>query len=152
MDDVVRVSELIGNADRSQIQHPPLLQDALMQDGEELPNFDWEPNGGEGLNELDPPSNCHVPPTDSDTGGQHRDRYPFAAHVYGKGHTFMDVFDADPHADKRVENLYYPFASKQDWEMASWLLRSSLSMPAIDQFLHLELASCILHRPLSPIF
>ena len=151
MDDVVRVSELLGNADQSQIQRSPPLQDAFMQDGEELPNFDWEPNDRGGLNEHDPPSNCHhdVPPTDSDTG-RHQDRYPFAARVYGKGHTFMDVFDADPHADKRVENLYYPFASKQDWEMASWLLQSGLSMPAINQFLHLELVSYILHRPLSP--
>jgi len=29
------------------------------------------------------------------------------------------------------KNLYYPFASKQDWEMASWLLRSGLSMAAV---------------------
>src|SRR5882762_4127009 len=69
-----------------------------------------------------------------------------------KGHTFMDVFDADPHADKRVENLYYPFASKQDWEMASWLLRSGLSMAAVDRFLRLELVSCILYRPPSSVF
>jgi len=151
MDDVVRISELIGHNHQSPVQHLPPLQDAPMQDVEELPNYDWEPNDGGELDEPDPPSNCRVPPTDSDIHW-HRDDYPSAAHVYGKGHTFMDVFDADPHADKRVENLYYPFASKQDWEMASWLLRSGLSMAAVDRFLRLELVSCILYRPPSSVF
>jgi hypothetical protein len=114
-----------------------------MQEWDQLPIDDWEPNEGE-LDQLDPPS--PTPSVDSHFN-QHRELYPSAAHVYGKGHTFMDVFDADPHADKREENLYYPFASKQDWEMASWLLRSGLSMTAIDQFLRLQLVSRILHRP-----
>ena len=60
----------------------------------------------------------------------------------------MDVFDADEYANQQKQNLYYPFALKQDWEMGLWLLRSGLSMAAIDQFLHLQLASYILHRPL----
>ena len=51
----------------------------------------------------------------------------------------MDVFNADKFADKRKENLHYPFASKQDWEMGSWLLQSGLSMT-------LQLASYISYR------
>jgi len=113
-----------------------------MQEWDQLPIDDWAPNEGE-LDQLDPPTQSPTPSVDS----EHRELYPSAARVYGKGHTFMDVFDADPHADKREENLYYPFASKQDWEMASWLLCSGLSMTAIDQFLRLQLVSRILHRP-----
>jgi hypothetical protein len=150
MDDVVKVSELIRNAHQSQLQHAPPLQDMdiPMQDQEEFLNDDWELNGGGPIDELelDPPRIHLVPHADSDIN-QRRDCYPTAARVYGKGHTFMDVFDADRFADKRKENLYYPFASKQDWEMASWLLRSGLSKGAVDQFLHLELVSSSMRRP-----
>jgi hypothetical protein len=117
MDDVVKVSELIRNAHQSQLQHAPPLQDMdiPMQDQEEFLNDDWELNGGGPIDELelDPPRIHLVPHADSDIN-QRRDCYPTAARVYGKGHMFMDVFDADRFADKRKENLYYPFASKQD--------------------------------------
>jgi hypothetical protein len=53
----------------------------------------------------------------------------------------MDRFDADQHAELRKANIFYPFASRQDWEVASWLLRSDISMAAIDDFLSLELVS-----------
>ena len=62
-----------------------------------------------------------------------------AAHVYDGGLTFMDQFDTDPFSAQRKINLYYPFASRQDWELGSWLLRSGLSLVAIDKFLSLEL-------------
>ena len=57
----------------------------------------------------------------------------------------MDVFDADPCAEKRKDNLYYPFASRQEWEIASFLLCSSLSMSAVDEFLSLNLVSSLLY-------
>jgi hypothetical protein len=53
----------------------------------------------------------------------------------------MDLFDADQFADQRKTNLYYPFASHEDWEFASFLLRSSLSMAEIDELLSLDLVS-----------
>jgi len=71
--------------------------------------------------------------------------HPSASQVYGRGHTFLDVFDADPCAEKRKDNLYYPFASRQEWEIASFLLRSSLSMSAVDEFLSLNLVSSLLY-------
>ncbi|KAG2100261.1 hypothetical protein BD769DRAFT_1291473, partial [Suillus cothurnatus] len=55
------------------------------------------------------------------------------------GSTFLDLFDADEYAECRVDNLYYPFASKEEWEIADYLLRSSLSMAAIDEFLKLSM-------------
>jgi len=65
--------------------------------------------------------------------------YMGAAKIYGQGKSFMDQFDAHEHAHHRSDNLFYPFASKQDWEIASWLCRSNLSMNSVDEFLSLEL-------------
>ncbi|KAG1852600.1 hypothetical protein C8R48DRAFT_777420 [Suillus tomentosus] len=62
-----------------------------------------------------------------------------AAKVYQRGQTFQDWFDMDAYAAHRKENIYYPFASLQDWELGSFLLCLSLSMAAINQFLRLEL-------------
>ncbi|KAG1762201.1 hypothetical protein EDD22DRAFT_953354 [Suillus occidentalis] len=57
----------------------------------------------------------------------------------GDGVTFLDLFDADEYAECRKENLFYPFASKEEWEVADFLLRSPLSMAAINQFLELPM-------------
>lgn len=50
----------------------------------------------------------------------------------------MDLFNVDCHASERVRNAYWPFETKGNWEVGSWLLRSGLSMRKIDDFLHLE--------------
>ena len=73
--------------------------------------------------------------------------YPGAAKVFGRGKTLMDIFDTDRYADKRTELPYYPFASKAEWGLVSFLLRSDLSMKSIDQFLKLELVSKSLAMP-----
>lgn len=65
--------------------------------------------------------------------------YVGAAREYGRGATFMQGFDRDPYSQERKKNLYYPFASQGEWEMATFLLRSSLSASSIDSFLSLEL-------------
>ncbi|KAF8119429.1 hypothetical protein EV363DRAFT_1076614, partial [Boletus edulis] len=36
-------------------------------------------------------------------------------------------------------NLYYPFASHNDWQVANYLLQSGLSMAKIDEYLKLNL-------------
>ncbi|KAG1759112.1 hypothetical protein EDD22DRAFT_782983, partial [Suillus occidentalis] len=61
------------------------------------------------------------------------------------GTTFLDIFDADEYADCRKDNLFYPFASRNEWEVADFLLRSSLSMAAINEFLALSMV-CNLFR------
>jgi hypothetical protein len=53
----------------------------------------------------------------------------------------MDLFDDDEYAENREMNLYYPFASQPEWELASFLLKSGLSMVAIDEFLKLQMVS-----------
>jgi hypothetical protein len=71
----------------------------------------------------------------------HTKFYPGAALVVGQGQTFMDIFDEDQYAADRKENVYYPFASQPEWELASFLLKSNLSMEATDEFLKLQLVS-----------
>lgn len=78
------------------------------------------------------------------------ERFEGAAAKHGEGTTFMDNFDNDVHASKRNENLYYPFASRDEWELASYLLRSDLSVASINTFLSLSLVSlriilCLCH-------
>ena len=46
---------------------------------------------------------------------------------------------------QRQENVFYPWASKQEWAFASWLLRSHLSMAAIDSLLSFDIMSSYVH-------
>ena len=68
------------------------------------------------------------------------DKFQEAGWTFGKGKTFLDEFNTDPHAAARGDNLYYPFALKEEWELASFLLLSGLSMASITKFLSLKLA------------
>jgi hypothetical protein len=68
-----------------------------------------------------------------------------ASNTYGNGTSFMAQFDYDRFANERTANLYYPFASKEEWELASFLLCSSLSMHAIDIFLSSDLVRLEFH-------
>lgn len=69
------------------------------------------------------------------------EEYEGSAKEYGTSTTFMEEFDRDRYAGERVENLYYPFASRDEWEFAAFLLRSDLSMASIDSLLSLDLVS-----------
>jgi len=62
-----------------------------------------------------------------------------AAQTYNGGSTFIGKFDTDEFSNQRTSNIYYPFASRGDWELGSWLLRSSLSIGVIDSLLSLIL-------------
>ncbi|KAG1884411.1 hypothetical protein F4604DRAFT_1919615 [Suillus subluteus] len=70
--------------------------------------------------------------------GKEEKVYDGAVKIYGVGMTFMKNFNSDEYAAERVDNPYFPFASKPDWEMAAFLLRSELSMVDIDKYLRLE--------------
>ena len=62
----------------------------------------------------------------------------------------MDVFDQDRFAEiHNTENLYYPFASYPEWELAAFLITSELSMATIDCFLALSLVSTSIVLPAS---
>ena len=71
----------------------------------------------------------------------HIKKHPTSGSVYGCGETFMDQCDKDRFTEMRKGHLYYPFASRDEWELASFLLHSRLSMAAMDRFLKLKLVS-----------
>jgi hypothetical protein len=84
-------------------------------------------------------------PMDDEVSPSHNGRfvevYDGAAKTHGSGTTFMKQFNLDTFATERVKNIYYPFASRAEWELAAFLLRSDLSIAAIDKFLSLTLVS-----------
>lgn len=61
--------------------------------------------------------------------------------LHGQGKSFMDVFHSDKYSQERSNNPFYPFSSRDEWQLGSYLLQSDLSNAAIDDFLKLELVS-----------
>ena len=53
----------------------------------------------------------------------------------------MDKFRDDRYSEFRTSNIYYPFSGKAEWELASFLLSSGLSMRKINEFLRLKMVS-----------
>ncbi|KAJ7913327.1 hypothetical protein B0H13DRAFT_2232352 [Mycena leptocephala] len=80
------------------------------------------------------------PATPSSTGPV-KDYYKGAAKTYGRGDTFLDKFHKDQYREERQSNLYYPFASADEWELASYLTRSNMTIADTDEFLNLRLTS-----------
>ena len=96
------------------------------------------------LMDLDPAMDLNDPPMEVDiehpkSGEFFIEEYDGAAKEYGLGKTFMTEFNNDRFSNERITNLYYPFASRAEWELAFFLLRSDLSMATIDTFLSLKL-------------
>ncbi|KAG1765881.1 hypothetical protein EV702DRAFT_1204407 [Suillus placidus] len=67
------------------------------------------------------------------------DHFPNPPLAHQGGYTFLGLFDSDENSIYRKTNLYYPFSSRRDWQLAAWLLHSGLSMGKIDSFLSLEM-------------
>jgi hypothetical protein len=74
------------------------------------------------------------PPT-----GHVREEFPGVGQYSMPGKTFMEQFDKDPHFSKRSDNVYYPFASCEDWQLGYFLLSSRMSVALINEFLCLDL-------------
>ena len=70
--------------------------------------------------------------------------HPKSSLPTSRGFTFMDQFDVDKFTSNRSSNLFYPFASRAEWEVASWLLRSGLSMALINDFMDLSIVCTVL--------
>lgn len=65
--------------------------------------------------------------------------FPGAGVTYGCTTTFTDRFNNDQHSGSWVENIYYPFAGKDEWELGSFIYSSGLLMCKIDDFLKLKM-------------
>ena len=72
------------------------------------------------------------------------EHYPGAARILGHANTALDDFNADRYAQERIENLYYPWSSREEWQLARFLLQSSMSLAEIDEYLKLEIVSFLL--------
>ncbi|KAF8060125.1 hypothetical protein FPV67DRAFT_1564292 [Lyophyllum atratum] len=128
-DDLIQISEVLRSCAQRQLQETDPAIPSDSQPGI-TPPVTPPNNQGEDF-EMDV-DNAHSHPC-------FIEKHPSTPRTYGRGQTLMDVFDEDPHADKRTEKPYYPFASRQEWELASFLLYSNLSMASINSFLKLEL-------------
>lgn len=80
--------------------------------------------------------------------GKFVEMYEGCSEAFPGGRTFMDEFWRDKHAAERRENLYFPFASREEWQFASWLLRSRLSLSAINSLLSLDIVRGMVSRSL----
>ena len=129
------IDDLISNSLPIQPQVLPLDGD---QDGADMDFANDDYYRTESSNEVEMTLNDKGPSSSDVRGSRYREDFTGASEVYGTGESFMGKFDSDVFAEKRKENLYYPFASKVDWEMAAFLLRSRMSMKMIDDFLKLE--------------
>jgi len=142
--EMIQISELLLPRAKNTVAqaHPDSSMDA------EGPHEDWNVTGDtEDLPEQLPPADLAMEiDTNSDSNAESPffyEHHPSTPGTYGSGPTFMDDFDQDSHADKRSQKLYYPFASRPEWELASFLLRSNLSMASINTFLKLECVSVL---------
>lgn len=146
-DELIRISEAVGQTrlkanqrSKSKARRTELYEDVLMNSPDSAPHRTLE----DGYPNDIPLTNMVDLPEQQDSQSElkhHTETYPGAAQTYGKGDNFMSGFDGDQYAGMREENLYYPWASRPEWELAAFLLRSSLSMAAIDQLLTLDLVS-----------
>lgn len=69
--------------------------------------------------------------------------FPGAGATYGQAQTFLDRFNEDQYAPFRAANRYYPFSNEVEWELASFLLSSNMSMRKVDEMLKLKLVSLL---------
>jgi len=67
--------------------------------------------------------------------------------IYGRAESFMDRIIASNHC--RASNPYYPFNDEAEWNLARFLVRSSLTQTEIDKALKLNLVGFIHPLPLT---
>ena len=99
-----------------------------------------KPNDQEFLMDVDPPFAEDIPSMediDPSADVPLVEKFKGAAKKYGRGKSLLTEFDNDRFSSKHVENIYYPFRSKAEWELALFLLCSDLSMTVIYLFLSL---------------
>lgn len=80
------------------------------------------------------------PRSEPRTFDNYTEMYPGTGKAYGVGDTILeDIRKNDAFADERETNIYYPFASKDDWEAGSWLSRLNVPMGLANEFFQLRL-------------
>ncbi|KAG1724156.1 uncharacterized protein EDB91DRAFT_1239997 [Suillus paluster] len=91
-----------------------------------------------------PESVCDTPLASVDpSAGPHpstfREYHPNVPITHPRGENHLQKMDRNVHAAiHHTENLYYPFASKAEFDLGYWLSEGVLSQKEVDVFLHLE--------------
>ncbi|KAH9006669.1 hypothetical protein EDB84DRAFT_1250962, partial [Lactarius hengduanensis] len=63
--------------------------------------------------------------------------HPRSSFIYGQKPNTLERTAGDSFAHRQAANPYYPFQSCEEWGLARFLVRSSLSQSEIDEFLKL---------------
>ncbi|KAJ7741685.1 hypothetical protein B0H16DRAFT_1728463 [Mycena metata] len=105
--------------------------------GVDYPSDNSAPNLGDPGSSCAPMERTPEPPTK----GPVRECFEGASRTFGEGKTFMASFHEDQYSEERQSNVYYPFASAEEWEFASFLARSNMSNESIDELLKLQLTA-----------
>lgn len=119
---------------------PQSLMEVNEPEDEELDELVVRELGELVVGELDEPMEIdHQPQVqDNINHGPFIEVYEGSLKTYGQGMTFLTQFNSDKFSHECTNNLYYLFASRDKWKLASFLLNSKLSMQAIDTFLSLD--------------
>ncbi|EGO22837.1 hypothetical protein SERLADRAFT_371115 [Serpula lacrymans var. lacrymans S7.9] len=62
--------------------------------------------------------------------------HPHSAYDYGRLPNILEEMNADKYASKRTHNVFWPFSSQKEWELAKFLMET-LNQSQIDKFLKL---------------
>lgn len=96
--------------------------------------------------DMDSDQEANAPPTDlpfysKSHPEQNRfiEKHPNCSGVAPGGETFTGKFEGATFSKERKDNLYYPFASDEEWELAAFLLQSKLSLADLTTLLSLKL-------------
>lgn len=90
------------------------------------------------------PSDASAIPSNMPEGIFEKEEHPApTAKSFFAGTNLLQKIDRDRLAPYRTNNIFYPFADREEWELVSWMIKSSLSNRQIDSFLHLRFVSVI---------
>jgi hypothetical protein len=112
---------------RRNLQHAQ--QRALLASQDRVPSPSPPP-----ISTTPPPISTTPPPIKTTTPEYH----PRSSFIYGRKANTFERTAGDSFAHRRANNPYYPFQGREEWGLARFLARSSLSQSEIDEFLKLE--------------
>ncbi|KAG1857459.1 hypothetical protein F4604DRAFT_1589911, partial [Suillus subluteus] len=88
---------------------------------------------------VDNPALTSVDPSVGPHPGTTRQYHPNTPATIPGGKNHLQQMEGDIYANIRnTENIYYPFASKSEFDLANWLSSGALSQKEVDSFLYLE--------------
>lgn len=126
LEDLIRLNSIL----------PPSNDAMVTDDSYETEDMAYDFNNGESF-ERESGSRTQ------DRDAEVTDFFPEPPLAFEHGYTFLSLFESDENSVHRKTNLYYPFSSRREWQVAAWLLRSGLSMGQIDSFLALEMVRAL---------